>query len=158
MFCRMLIPVDGSRSSGSVVPHAAELAKRLDCKVDLLLVQLENSSRLPHPEHHHATGKSNGESGRLVLGNFPGDDLREANERYLARHVEEFTALGIETTGHFRSGEPVEEILRTALDLRCDMIAMATRYRGQFTRPEKGSVAEEVVWRSRLPVLLVAEG
>lgn len=158
MFRSILIPVDGSRSSGSVVPHAAELAKRLECHVNLLLVQPERGARLPHPEHHHATGQANGEAGKLVVGAFPGDEIKNANERYVARHIEEFIALGIKAEGHLRSGKPVEEILSAALDLRCDLIAMATRYRGQFARPEKRSVAEEVLWRSRLPVLLVAEG
>ena len=157
MFRRMLIPVDGTRSSGSVVPHAAELARRLGCQVDLLLVQPERGARLPHPEHHMA-GKGNGESGRLSVGGSSGGEIEDANQRYVARHVEELAAQGVEAKGHLRSGTPVEEILRAALDLRCDMIAMATRYRGQFARPAKGSVAEEVVWRSRLPMLLVAEG
>jgi nucleotide-binding universal stress UspA family protein len=54
MFKRMLVPIDGSHSSATVVPYAAELAKRLDCHVDLLLVEPTSGAALPHPEHHKA--------------------------------------------------------------------------------------------------------
>lgn len=158
MLRRMLVPIDGTRSSSSVVPYAAELANSLGCQVDLLLVEEERTSRLPHPEHHQPKKRTGGESGALVVGASTPEGAREAYESYLARHAEEFEAQGIETSSHVRRGKAVDEILRAALDLRCDIIAMATRHRGQFARPNAGSVAEEVVWRSRLPVLLVAEG
>lgn len=158
MFRRILLPVDGSRSSTSVVPYAAELAQSLDCQVDLLLVEPKRGIRLPHPEHHHAKQAGNGEAGTLRVGSNTSEDVGTANERFLARHIEEFDAHGVAAKGHVYHGEPVEEILRAALDLRCDMIAMATRHRGRFARSKRGSVADEVLWRSRLPVLLVADG
>jgi len=55
-------------------------------------------------------------------------------------------------------GDAVEEILRAALDLRSDVIAMATRKLSNFARYQTGSIAEAVLWRSRLPVLLIAHG
>ena len=157
MVQRILVPLDGTRSSASVVPYAAEMASRMSFQVNLLLVQPERGARLPHPEHHQKNGRDRvlGKSSRRSSSD---DDLTRANERYLARHAQEFHQLGVETEEHVRRGVPVDEILHAALDLRCDFIAMATRYRGQHARPNKHSVAEEVVWRSRLPVLLVAEG
>jgi hypothetical protein len=35
---------------------------------------------------------------------------------------------------------------------------MASRKLSNFNRRETGSIAEEVLWRSRLPVLLIAAG
>ncbi len=154
---RILVLVDGTRSSASVVPHAADMASRMGLQVDLLLVEPERGARLPHPEHHR-NGDQSGESGKATLGPPTEEELKKANQRYLARHAEEFKDLDVKTTQHVRRGKPVDEILKAALDLRCDVIAMATKYRGQHARPAKGSVAEEVLWRSRLPVLLVAEG
>ena len=157
MVQRILVPLDGTRSSASVVPYAAEMASRMSFQVNLLLVQPERGARLPHPEHHQKNGRGRA-SGKSSQRSSSDDDLMRANERYLARHAQEFHQLGVETEEHVRRGVPVDEILHAALDLRCDFIAMATRYRGQHARPNKHSVAEEVVWRSRLPVLLVAEG
>lgn len=158
MFRRLLVPVDGSRSSASIIPDAAEIAKRLGCQVDLLLVQPNHGPRLPHPEHHLPEARANGEAGTLVVGALSPEEAKEASERYLSLHAEEFEALGVNAGGHLRYGEPVDEILSAALELRSDMIAMATRHRGRFARPTSSSVAEEVLWRSRLPVLLIAEG
>lgn len=155
MLRRMLVPIDGTRSSTSVVPYAAEIAKRLGCRVDVLLVESEKNPEMPHPLHHQY-GDDNGGSDKRERPTP--EEVHQANKRHVRHHAEEFEALGVDASGHVRVGVPVDEILQTALDMRCDLIAMATRHRGRFARPDKTSVAEEVVWRSRLPVLLVAEG
>lgn len=154
MLRRMLVPIDGSRSSTSVVPYAAEIAKRLGCRVDILLVEPEKGGEMPHPLHHYHEENDGAEKVKAP----PPEEVHQANKRHVRHHAEEFEALGVEASAHVRTGVPVDEILQTALDLRCDLIAMATRHRGRYARPDKTSVAEEVVWRSRLPVLLVAEG
>lgn len=159
MFKRMLVPLDGSHASASIVPYAAELAGRLRCRVDLLLVEPLSGAKLPHPEHHRPESKSkNSESGALVLGSSTPKHIREANERYVARHVEEFVALGIEADGQVVCGNAVDEILRAALELRSDVIAMSSRKISSQARKARESVSEEVLWRSRLPVLLIAQG
>jgi nucleotide-binding universal stress UspA family protein len=143
-----------------VVPYAAELAKRLDCHVDLLLVEPTVGAKLPHPEHHKAPAPAaqDGEKGALVIGTSTPRHVREANERYVQRHVEEFEALNVAAAGTVVCGEPVDEILRAALNLRSDAIAMTTRKLANYSRKETGSIAEEVLWRSKLPVILVAHG
>jgi nucleotide-binding universal stress UspA family protein len=159
MFKRMLVPIDGSHSSAAVVPYAAELAKRLGCRVDLLLVEPLAGARLPHPDHHRPQPKMDGEMGALMLGaSSTPADVREANERYVRRHIEEFEAIGVEAAGSVVCGEPVEEILRAALTCRSDAIAMTTRKMANYARKDTGSIAEEVLWRSKLPVIVVAHG
>jgi nucleotide-binding universal stress UspA family protein len=66
--------------------------------------------------------------------------------------------MGVEVSGRVVSGETVEQILEAALELRSDVIAMTTRKMSNYSRRETGSVSEEVLWRSKLPVLLVAHG
>ena len=158
MYERMLVPIDGSHSSASVVPSAAELAKRLGSRVDLLLVEPCSGAQLPHPEHHRPIARRASESNALVPGTGTPQAVRAANERYVERHVEEFEALGVSAGGRVVCGDAVEEILRAALELRSDVIAMTTRKLSNFARYDTGSIAEEVLWRSRLPVLLVAHG
>jgi nucleotide-binding universal stress UspA family protein len=159
MFKRMLVPIDGSHSSAAVVPLASELARRLGCSVDLVLVEPVSGAKLPHPEHHRPQPrKVTGEAGSLVLGSTTPRHVREANERYVRRHVEEFEAAGVTASGQVVCGDAAEEILRAALELRSDVIAMTTRKLSNFARRDTGSIAEEVLWRSKLPVLLVAQG
>jgi nucleotide-binding universal stress UspA family protein len=157
MFKRMLVPIDGSHASATVVPYAADLAKRLECRVDLLLVEPVDGAKLPHPDHHRPA-RENGAVATLVVGTGTTVEVRKANERYVQRHVEEFHALGVEASGKVVCGDPVDEILAAALDLRSDVVAMATRKLSNFQRRDTGSIAEEVLWRSKLPVLLIAHG
>ncbi|HWQ28609.1 MAG TPA: universal stress protein [Dehalococcoidia bacterium] len=150
MFQRMLVPLDGTRSSAAVVPYAVDLAAHLRCRVDLLLVEPPQGARLPHPEHHARREGGAATASPLEVG--------VAFRRYLERHAAQFQAHGLETDCHVRNGDPVEEILRAALELRCDVIAMATLNRDRYAHRNGVSVSQEVLWRSRLPVLLVAEG
>ena len=153
MFKRMLVPIDGSHTSATIVPYAARLALRLECALDLLLVEAPDGAKLPHPDHHRpATRKSSAK----VEGTKTPLHVREANERYIARHVEECEALGVQASGKVVCGEPVEEILQAALELRSDVMCMATRKLSNFARRDTGSIAEEVLWRSKLPVMMVA--
>ncbi len=159
MFKRMLVPIDGSHASASVVPYAGVLAQRLGCRVDLLLVEPASGAKLPHPDHHRPQPKvRDSEAGALVVGSATPRHIRDANERYVARHVEEFEVLGLRAHGLVVCGNTVEEILRAALELRSDVIAMATRKLANFARKDTGSIAEEVLWRSKLPVLMIAHG
>ncbi len=156
MFKRMLVPIDGSQGSSAVVPYAAQLAKNLGCWVDLLLVEPPSGAPLPYPERRRVDERRNGEAGTLVVGSRTPAHVRDANERYVARHVEEFQALGVEAAGQVVCGEIVDEILQAALHHRSDVVVMATRKLARARR-EKGSIAEEVLWRSKLPVLMVAQ-
>ena len=163
MYERMLVPIDGSHSSASVIPAAAELARRLGSTVDVVLVESPAGARLPHPEHHRPISvrpveRRGGAGDALVPGTNTPQAIRAANERYVQRHVEEFHACGVEAGGRVVCGDAVEEILRAALELRSDVIAMATRKLSNHARYQTGSIAEAVLWRSRLPVLLIAHG
>lgn len=53
-----------------------------------------------------------------------------------------------------REGDPAEEILRTARDKRMDLIAIATHGRGGLSRMIVGSVTEQVLRESDIPVLV----
>lgn len=156
MFKRMLVPIDGSQGSSAIMPYAIQLARSLGCRVDLLLVEPPSGATLPYPERRRTDVQRDGEAGTLVVGSKTPAHVREANERYVARHIEEFEAAGVRASGQVVCGEIVDEILSAALLHRSDVVLMATR-KLAGERREKGSVAEEVLWRSKLPVLMVAQ-
>ncbi len=52
-------------------------------------------------------------------------------------------------------GAPVEEILRTAEDVRPDLVVMGTHGRSGVARLLMGSVADQVVRRAHCPVITV---
>ncbi len=141
MFKRLLVPLDGTRRSASVVPLALQIALGFDCKVRILLV----------------VDARNGESG-IAVPDGGAEKLLKAEvcaaEEHLASVVPRFEDHGIPTLATVRVGEPVGEILRAADEFGCDIITMATRSRRNLGRLVFGSVADAVVRESRLPVLL----
>jgi universal stress protein A len=62
---------------------------------------------------------------------------------------------GIQAERRLEIGDPPTEILRVAQEIRADIIVMGTHGRTGLARLLMGSVAEQVVRRSRCPVLTV---
>lgn len=62
---------------------------------------------------------------------------------------------GFVVTSQVRFGEPVEEILAASEAHQVDLIAMATHGRSGIRRMLMGSVAEAVLRRSTVPVLML---
>jgi nucleotide-binding universal stress UspA family protein len=83
-------------------------------------------------------------------------DLRERAAAYLRRVRQRLEGFG--GGDHALLGEPTPVILSAARELRVAMIAMCTHARRGLPRWFLGSVAEGVVRRSRLPVLLARPG
>ena len=141
MFKRLLVPLDGTRRSASVVPLAVQIALGFHSEVRILTVVKAQS----------------GERGALVPGAGVGT-LVEAEtcqaEEYLRTVAPRFDDQGICISTEVRVGDPVKEILMSADDFGCDIITMATRSRHNLGKLVFGSVADAVVRESRLPVLL----
>jgi nucleotide-binding universal stress UspA family protein len=141
VFKRLLVPLDGTRRSASVVPLAAQFAQGFHCSVKLLVVidtrRGETGAVVPR-----------GGAGALVEG-----ELFQAEE-YLKTLLPRFEEHGVETSIEVRIGDPVKEILNAADEFGCDVITMATRSRRNLGRLVFGSVADAVVKDSRVPVLL----
>ena len=78
------------------------MASRKPFKMNLLLVLPDRGARLPHPEHHQQNGQDHA-SGKTPKDAPSDDDLTRTNERYLARHAQEFHELGVENEEHLRS-------------------------------------------------------
>lgn len=143
-FERILVPLDGSRRSASVVPYAVDLAKRFGSRVRLLAVQTGTH------EPVHIARKEWG-----AVGASPREDDGLALRRYLDNLAEQFHEEALEVETEIRRGAAAREILGAALEGRCDLIAMSTRSRHGLKRLVLGSVAEEVMRKSHLPILLI---
>ncbi len=94
-----------------------------------------------------------------VVPTTPGSGAGELELGQTRRELEELR-LELEQRGRTASvriarGEPADQILAVAADLRAHLIAMATHGRTGADRLVRGSVAESVLRRSRIPVLLV---
>lgn len=144
---KILLPLDGTIASENVVPHVIRLAKTAKAEVVLLSVN-------PYPEipsDRPPSAKPSWEEYALILMR----EVREQAAAYLERIAEDCRASGINVKASVVFGGVVDGIVRTAEDIRADVIAMATHARSGLDRWVYGSVAATVSSETKLPMLLV---
>jgi nucleotide-binding universal stress UspA family protein len=140
---RVLVPLDGSTPSESVLRFLMEIAGPLDMTVVLLHVLEPIQPAVLEATPH------------VVL-----DDLetrRREAEEYLAPIAAALRAQGVDTSWAIRHGRPADEILAAAAECGAHLIAMATHGRTGLGRLLFGSVAEAVLRHAPVPVFLIRE-
>ena len=149
MYKKMLVPIDGSLRSEVVVHHAAETAKALGCSVRLLtVIDLTKKNSQKHG------GNVYDKSDEAASLDWVESEIEQA-ESFLRPVAERLTDEGLIPEMEVRFGSPGEEILKAASEYGTDIIAMATRSRRGLARLVFGSVADQVLRESHVPVLLI---
>ena len=138
---RVLLPTDGSEFSESIIESA--LAVIGEPKPQLHLVRVMETP---------TWGLASQDAG--LVGQYL-ESTREINEQHLAKLADELRQRGYEVTAELRDGKPGDQILAAAADYGADMIAMATHGRGGIGRLLLGSVAQHVLHRTEVPLLLI---
>ena len=137
MYRKILVALENSRADHSLLPHVEQLATITHA--ELLLV-------------HVADG--------WVARNFNQLQLRESDEMksdraYLEASAARLRAVGLTVSVHLALGDPPLEILRTAEDQHCDLIAMTTHGHRLLGDLLFGSTIDRVRHRSTIPLLVV---
>ncbi len=152
MYHRILVTLDGSQLAEQVLPHVKALIEhRTHVHLYLLsvaqVIDLASASAMVYP-----------------MAVFPGQPFDEEGERrrvedelrgYLRGIAIDLTRNGVEVSDEVRFGQPAEEIIAYAHDIRADLIAMCTHGRSGLARWAYGSVADRVLHNAECPVLLV---
>ena len=143
MYQRILVPLDGSTLSEAVLPHAEKLARALNVEIVLLHVDV---SPAPTFDPHESPLAPEPEEVRIM----------HADEKhYLKITCSKLESKGLRVTYLLRDGMVADTILETAEIEQADLIAMSTHGRTGMLRLLLGSVAEQVVHRSKIPVVLI---
>ena len=124
---RIVVPLDGSHRSETVLPMAAPLARAMAAEVSLLTVMPGDAK------------------GQLLPSEVIAANLERA-DRWLQGE-------GIERTIEIRYGDPAKEILNFVGE--DDLVAMSTHGRTGIGRIRYGSVAEKVMRRTGRPLLML---
>ncbi len=139
MYRSILVPLDGSIPSEQALPYALALARRSGASLQLMYVH---------------TPLIVGE-GVLYLGT-PDLQLWEEEKQYLQDTVNRLRKAGVEKiTGQVLEGPIVERLQDQALHEGCDLVVMTTHGRGPVSRFWLGSVADQLVHRLPIPLLLI---
>lgn len=143
MFHKILVPLDGSEIAEAVLPQVGELARCTGAQVTLLSV-------ISTPSYQSLFADSMLSPQARNEQNL----TREHAEGYLQR-VEPKYLTGVKASAEVVGGPVAETILDYAMDGDYDLIAMSTHGRRGVARAMIGSVTDEIVRRSHLPVLVV---
>lgn len=138
---RILVPVDGSAMSESVIPAAEGLARTVGAEIVLLRVVTPPMVLYP---------------GEVVPSAPPVlDDLEAAARSYLVKLAAAVRHDGLRVQLEVVTGEATEAIVEAADRFDAGLIAMSSHGRTGLARALIGSTAEGVVRQSTKPVLVV---
>ncbi|HEU4587406.1 MAG TPA: universal stress protein [Gemmatimonadales bacterium] len=121
----ILVPLDGSALAAQALPWAADLARRADARITLA-------------EVHHGSAAE-----------------RPAEEHYIAARAEALRHRVREVRERMLEGPVVPALARQVTAEEADLVVMATHARSGVGRLWHGSVAETLVRRLAVPVLVI---
>jgi nucleotide-binding universal stress UspA family protein len=142
----ILVPLDGSRLSERALPLALAIADRARAKLRLVLVSVPRVSlSAPIPM-----------SLRQLYGSYE-LEARKSERAYLKTLADQlkrqFPSLAV--TSRTLTGPVGRTLLEYVRDSRSDLVVMTSRGQGGLRRLWLGSVADAMIRRSSVPVLLV---
>src|SRR6516162_5446152 len=140
MYRSILVPLDGSTFGEHALPAALSLARRAGGSLHVMLVH---------------TAFAYVESG-LIYDDRVDRQIREQEQGYLESVVTRLKAASpVPVTWALRDGAIADGICEQITASSADLIVMTTHGRGPLTRFWLGSVADNLVRRAPVPVLLV---
>ena len=137
MYTKILVALENSQADESLLPHVAELARRLGS--ELLLLHVADGWAARHYEH-------------LKLAE---SEEMKSDRTYLEGAAARLQAEGHRVSARLALGDPPTEILKTAEEEHCDLIAMTTHGHRLIGDLLFGSTIHEVRHRTFIPILLV---
>lgn len=147
MFKSILVPLDGSALAAQALPFAKRLAHAAQARLIVVRAYLPEDDALPlrveHPE--------------LSASERAGVDREAATPEFRCA-VDELRGDGLDVDAHFVEGAAATVIFDTAKATWANLIVMSTHGRGGPGRALSGSVADQVLRRVPVPVLLVPTG
>ena len=166
MYKQILVTLDGSPLSETVLPHIEKLAAGTDIRVVLLTLsdspEPVASASVEQRELLDAVGTLEEITLQATDTRRQGETKEQAQQRveeelqkYLAEKAGPLWEAGIETKCIVSFGEPAQQIVDYALRQDVDLIAMATHGRSGLARLVFGSVTGRVLESAGRPVLVV---
>ena len=140
---RIAIPLDGSALSQSVLEPATAFAQQLGATMTLIRVY-EPPEGAVFDEHGAMVRSADQEVDRIAL----------LAEQYMGPLVRQLQRLGVGVDSRIDLGhEAANDIVRLAEAAEADLIVMATHGRSGLDRLRHGSVTEQVLRHSHIPLL-----
>jgi nucleotide-binding universal stress UspA family protein len=151
MYDKILVPLDGSEVSESMLPYAIELAKRCGSKV-LLLQVVESLGQAMAAMAPAEPAMVTPEATEAIIEGVEAEE--SSAHQYLTGIAEKFRANGSPVETMVVSGSPGVEIARVAEE-NADVVTICSHGRGGLGRALLGSVADHLIHHVNVPVLVL---
>ena len=152
MFERIVVPLDGSRLSTQAIPYATEVGKRFGAEIILVRV-ISPSGLAPVPV---VQGADNSNSTDIIQKEEINDvDDAAYAKRYLINWTQSIKSQGVKVSYEVLVGNPAKAIMQLSEAQQASLIVMMSHGKGAFRRAIMGSVADEILRHSSIPVLIV---
>jgi len=139
---KILLPIDGSKSSLNAAKYIAKMAKNSCSPVTVTLVSVHDDIGLGHVK-------------QFVAKSVVDDYLREVSEKELKAAQKVLDMASVKHNMAIKRGHIADEIINLANKDKVDLIVMGAKGRSGFVDVLMGSVAQRVTSSAKQPVLLV---
>jgi nucleotide-binding universal stress UspA family protein len=138
---KILVAVDGSKSSLNAVKYAVKLASNFRTQDRITLINVHDDQGLRHAQQF--VGKTG-----------VADYLREISDKELKAALAVLAKAGVKHDSIIQTGH-VAEVISNAANKKFDMVVMGSKGRSGLVDMLVGSVAQRVMATCKKPVLLV---
>jgi nucleotide-binding universal stress UspA family protein len=139
---KILLPVDGSKSSLNAAKYAVKLAKDLRSKCTVTLISVHDDIGLGHVK-------------QFVANSVVDDYLREVSEKELKGAQKVLDTAGVKHSMVIKRSNIANEIIVLANKEKFDLIVMGSKGRSGIVDTLMGSVAQRVSNTAKQAVLLI---
>jgi nucleotide-binding universal stress UspA family protein len=143
-FRKILVPVDGSPTSMSILDPAAKFGQLYGS--DMLVLHVETPYVPPSPI---LPGME------VVLPSMVPPPTPTEKDPVTEKAAKRFVQAGLQATRLTTVGEPASEILDLSVNRGMDLVALGTHGRSGLSRWAMGSVAERVLRSTEVPLLII---
>jgi nucleotide-binding universal stress UspA family protein len=143
LFSKILVGLDGSEYSLKALDFAIDLAKRYQSQLLLVHVVIRQIYAINPPE------------AGILAGTAIIRELEAEGKGILAKGEEAVKAHGLPVETRLKQGVPAEELLRTAVEDKVDLIVVGSRGLSQVKAFLLGSVSDKISHHAKCPTLIV---
>ena len=156
MYERILVPLDGSPLAESVLEHVTPIAEKFGAEIVLLQVVSTFAEIVSKTMPRESFPSPTLQDMSVEAAQAQHDAEQATATSYLEKQRQSLTSKGLKASVDVREGPaPAAVIIAVALDRDCDLIAMSSHGRSGLGRAVFGSVTDDVLRNSPLPLLLI---
>lgn len=149
MFERIMVPLDGSKVGEAALEHVERIIAKIapSVKTEVILLQVLTSLT-----HYVIAGEA---SVQVPYTDKEIDYITRKAKGYLSTTGECLKSKGVSIKTKVVTGKADVEIVKTADELKVDLIAMSTHGRSGLSRLTFGSITAKVLRSANIPVLVI---